>query len=86
MRTDLFEMMAALEHDRWSGWMKYMLANLNVESLIRWVGQMGTDYFELPDHSRESDRDEVRKTLALMASYEDSVILRLVNDHRKEEE
>ncbi len=63
---DTFERLAALEHDRWSGWMKWMFANWTPDNLIRWFRQMTTPYSNLPEYEKESDRKEVRRTLQIL--------------------
>lgn len=60
---ELMEKLADIEHERWSGWMRYMFANRSPDNIIRWMGQMNTPYSELPEYTKESDRVEVRKTL-----------------------
>jgi len=62
----MFEQLAALEHDRWSRWMKYMFANLTMENLVRWKRQMDTHYRNLSEAEKESDRKEVRRTLEIL--------------------
>jgi len=63
---ETFERLAALEHDRWSGWMEYMFANMTLENLMRWALQMETPYSGLSEREKESDRKEVRRTLKLL--------------------
>ena len=67
----LLETLAALEHERWSGWMKYQAEKAGGKHPItgepyeiRWKRQSETPYARLPEQERESDRVEARKTLA----------------------
>lgn len=71
--NDLREQLAALEHEQWVGWMKYMLGK-SIESddgqvcipaslVSRWKRQMNTSYIDLPDNEKESDRAEADKVL-----------------------
>ena len=61
----LLERLAALEHERWSHWMRWMFANWTEENIARWKWQMETPYAQLPEHSKDSDRKEARNTLAV---------------------
>jgi signal recognition particle subunit SEC65 len=63
---ELMEPLAELEHDRWSGWMRHQFENWTEENIVRWKLLMNTPYSELEEHSKESDRREVRKTLAVI--------------------
>lgn len=75
-RDDLIERLADLEHERWSGWMRYLFTKgygrddgtfvMDAESVHWWSHLMETPYAELTERSKESDRQEVRKTLALL--------------------
>ena len=67
--SDVIEAMAALEHDRWSRWMRWMLDNWTDENIARWKWQMVTDYADLPEHSKESDRKEARATIKAYESH-----------------
>lgn len=60
---DIIELLADVEHERWSGWMRYSLDKMTRNNTYRWRRQMVTPYAELPEHSKESDRAEVRKTV-----------------------
>ena len=60
----LMEKLADIEHERWAGWMWYMWENYTNKNVKRWEKQMITPYKYLPEHSKESDRKEVRKTFA----------------------
>ena len=60
---DVIELLADVEHERWAGWMRYSLDKMTTENIARWRGQMKTPYAELPEHSKESDRVEARKTV-----------------------
>lgn len=73
----LIETLAALEHDRWSGWMTYLFTKgysrddgafvIDPESVHWWTHMIDTPYADLTEKSKESDRVEARKTLALLA-------------------
>lgn len=67
---ELLETLAALEHERWSGWMKYQAEKIGTKHPttgeqfeVRWKRQSETVYSDLPERERESDRVEARKTL-----------------------
>ena len=62
----LLEALAAQEHERWSGWMRYQCTHMTLDNVFRWFMQMNIPYSDLPEHSKESDRKEARKTLALL--------------------
>jgi hypothetical protein len=74
----LVERLAAIEHERWSHWQRYMhskcLAQPDGSLLIpadlvsRWEKQIATRYSDLDERGKESDRDQVRKYLPLLAS------------------
>ncbi|KKM99066.1 hypothetical protein LCGC14_1151620 [marine sediment metagenome] len=69
------EMFAALAHEQWSGWMKYMFSKgmrmdggqwvMPKQSLDRWTRQMNTAYDDLPEDEKESDRVEADKMMAI---------------------
>jgi hypothetical protein len=70
------EKIADLAHERWSGWMKYLFSKCYVTDEIgvllppglveRWQRQMETDYADLTDAEKESDREEARAYLRLI--------------------
>lgn len=72
----LVEQLAAIEHERWSHWQKYMHGKATkqpdgsmvvpVELVARWEKQMSTDYADLSDGEKQSDRDQVEKYLFLI--------------------
>ena len=68
-KHDLIEQLANLEHKRWSSWMRWMFENLTDENISRWKQQMITPYAELPEHSKESDRKEARKTMEIVGPH-----------------
>ncbi len=63
----LLEALANLEHERWSHWMRWLFDHWTEDNIARWKQQMQTPYADLPEHSKESDRKEARKTLALLS-------------------
>lgn len=73
----LVETLAAVEHERWSHWQRYMhgkCINQPDGSLIipanlaqRWQEQVDKPYAELSEQEKESDREQVRKYLPLIA-------------------
>lgn len=74
----LIEQLAAVEHERWSHWQRYLHSKgvrqsdgsllLPADLVARWEKQIETKYADLDDHERESDREQVRKYLPIIAS------------------
>jgi hypothetical protein len=74
----LMEELAAVEHERWSHWQRYVHSKckrqpdgsllLPATLVSRWEKQMATKYPELEDTDKERDREQVRKYLPLIAS------------------
>ncbi|MEY9242551.1 hypothetical protein [Bradyrhizobium elkanii] len=72
----LMERLAAIEHERWSHWQRYMHGKavkqpdgsllIPKELVDRWEQQIATDYAALSEKEKESDRDQVRKYLPLI--------------------
>ena len=72
----LVEDLAAIEHERWSHWQKYMHGKavrksdgslvIPAELVARWEKQISTPYNELSDKEQESDREQVRKYLPVV--------------------
>ena len=60
------EELAALEHEQWAHWTKYMLENLTDEDIERWKKQIQTPYSELSEKEKESDRKWARKVFTLL--------------------
>lgn len=63
---DLREQLAALEHEQWAHWTRYMLDNLTSENIARWRQQIETPYTELSEKEKESDRRWADKVLSLL--------------------
>lgn len=66
MSNDLLELLAEVEHERWSHWMRYFLENVSPENLERWKRQMNMSYAELSEKEKDSDRREANVTLAVL--------------------
>jgi hypothetical protein len=60
---NLVERLAAMEHEQWAHWTRYMLDNLTPENIARWKRQIETPYQELSEREKESDRVWARKVL-----------------------
>lgn len=77
--AELVEALAAIEHERWSHWQKYLHSKCTVNDdgsltipadlVARWAEQMGTPYTELAAGEKESDRDQVRRYLPLVEQF-----------------
>ena len=63
---ELLEQLAEREHQQWNDWTAYMLDNLTPENIQRWRSLIATPYSDLSEHSKESDRIEARKILAII--------------------
>jgi hypothetical protein len=74
----LLEPLAAAEHDRWAHWQRYMHSKgirqqdgsllLPAHFVGRWDAQMDKKYADLTETERESDREQVRKYLPIVAA------------------
>jgi hypothetical protein len=74
--SDLLEALAAIEHERWSHWQRYIHSRctrtadgsltIPAELVERWATQMRTPYAELSDNEKESDREQVRRYLPVI--------------------
>jgi RyR domain len=69
----LVERLAAIEHERWSHWQRYMHGKatkqpdgsllVSPELVQQWERQLSTPYSDLTEKEKESDREQVRKYL-----------------------
>lgn len=74
----LVEKLAAVEHDRWAHWQRYMHSKaerrpdgaliLPAELVKRWEAQISTRYDDLSEAEKDSDREQVRRYLPLIAA------------------
>ena len=73
----LVENLAAIEHERWSHWQRYMHSKgtkqadgsmvIPKEFVERWQRQFSTSYAELGEDEKKSDREQVQKYLPVIA-------------------
>ena len=78
-RPELREALADYAHQAWSGWMRYLFSKCingpDYSMLIpshlktRWYRQVDTDYSNLPDEEKESDRQEADRMLAIVLEH-----------------
>ena len=69
----MIEKMAKHEHDMWSGWMVYLFSKCTISddgtvtipkwAVERWTRQMNTEYANLPEEEKESDRKEAKSII-----------------------
>ena len=74
----LIEALAAVEHERWSHWQRYLHGQCERRddgALVipptlaqRWSEQMSTPYDALSDQEKESDREQVQRYLPIIAA------------------
>ena len=79
MLNDLIDELAAVEHARWAHWQRYVHDQgerlpdgrivLPTNLVERWERQIQTPYQELTEREKQSDRDQVRKVLPVLAQY-----------------
>ncbi|CAA2155306.1 hypothetical protein MBRA_00960 [Methylobacterium brachiatum] len=75
----LIEELAAIEHERWSHWQRYVHGKavrqpdgsliLPAELVERWERQFGSRYEDLPEDEKESDREQVRRYLPVLKGW-----------------
>jgi hypothetical protein len=76
---ELIEQLADKEHASWARWMRYVfdLGKTNEDgsftipaaSASRWLRQANTDYKELSEQEKQSDRNEVAHILSIIHEY-----------------
>lgn len=74
----LVEELAAVEHERWSHWQRYMHSQCEATDdggllippalVEQWTTQLNTPYSALSEREKESDREQVRRYLPKIAS------------------
>ncbi|MEE7493093.1 hypothetical protein [Methylobacterium oryzae] len=75
----LVEELAAIEHERWAHWQRYMHGKAEKQadgSLVlpahlvdQWERQIETPYAELSDAEKDSDREQVQKYLPTIVRF-----------------
>ena len=73
----LMEKLADAEHERWSHWQRYLHSKcertddgslvIPAHLVERWETQMNTPYSVLSEEEKESDREQVRRYLPIIA-------------------
>jgi hypothetical protein len=73
----LLERLATVEHERWAHWQRYMHSKaakqpdgsllIPADLVKQWERQLATPYDELSEKEKESDREQVRKYLPVIA-------------------
>ena len=72
------ELLATFAHNQWSGWMKYLFSKgeMNIDgtwtmpkwAVQRWQKQMNTQYGDLSEQEKKSDREEAEGMLKIFKS------------------
>ena len=75
------EQLAEYAHRAWSGWMKYMFgkgSSCSDGSILipkwavdRWSRQMNTEYEDLPEEEKKSDREEADRMIKIFKEAND---------------
>jgi hypothetical protein len=74
---ELVEVLAAVEHERWCHWQRFMHGKcirqgdegdllIPADLVKRWEKQINTPYSQLSNKEKESDREQVRRYLPLI--------------------
>jgi len=67
-KCGLREKLAALEHEQWAHWTRYMLDHLTPDNVEQWRRQIDTPYGELSEREKESDREWADRVLAIIGT------------------
>jgi hypothetical protein len=77
--NNIEERLAAYAHNAWAGWMQYLYENsIQIDGVVviprglalRWKRQMETDYFDLPENEKDSDRKEAKMILEIIHDWQ----------------
>ena len=86
---ELREKLAAIEHERWADWQKWVHdcmdklpdgAFLPLELWVRWEKQIKTPYEKLSEREKQSDRDQVDRYWHLIEDYAHQQVLSAVEE------
>lgn len=79
----LLEALAAIEHQRWAHWQRYVHSKgspqadgsliIPAELVARWTIQAETPYADLSEQEKDSDREQVHRYLPLVEDYAQKV-------------
>ena len=82
---ELIEQLASCEHGSWARWMCYVFDigktnedgsfTIPKEYVDRWLRQACTDYKELSEREKQSDRDEVAHILPIIEAHKKSITI-----------
>jgi hypothetical protein len=64
--TPLRERLAALEHEQWAHWTRYLLDHPTPENVERWRRQIETPYEQLSEAEKQADRVWADRVLSLI--------------------
>ena len=65
----LREELAALEHEQWAHWTRYLLTNITPENIARWNSQCQREYGALTEREKGTDRKWADKVMEILAGY-----------------
>jgi hypothetical protein len=78
VNSETIEKLSDVEHDSWARWMKYVFSvskknndgsiTIPKNKVKRWERQIKTDYEDLTDKEKETDRKEVKKFIKILNS------------------
>ncbi len=78
-RAQLIERLAAIEHERWAHWQRYLHEQcerlpdgrlaIPTQLVFHWERQFATTYDELSEKEKDSDREQVLKILPILEHY-----------------
>ncbi|KKN66522.1 hypothetical protein LCGC14_0470560 [marine sediment metagenome] len=89
--SELFEKLAAVQHDIWASWQRWVHENKMTEDSFgdltvqrveykRWQRQIKTPYDDLTESEKDSDREQVRKFWDLIQPNEASLVVSELGD------
>jgi len=83
-KTKLFEKLAEIEHQKWAHWQKYLHSKLNYigenelvldyELFKHWERQIKTDYKDLTEKEKDSDREQVLRYWNLITAHKLNIL------------
>jgi len=82
---ELFEQLAAIEHERWADWQKYLHSKtfsdsqgygqvIGRDDFEHWRRQIKTDYKDLSEKEKDSDREQVMRYWKLIQKEIDKAV------------